>query len=202
MKTSSRFFVGRCFACLAVSALLWAAPTPGYATDRGYTYGEAFYSNTNGFDGYGGSGSFGLGNNFRITGGGSLIATNGLNLRTFSLGAGYIARLSSFVDLVVDAGFLNIEDQFFFIDAGDDEWGGFGALTLRLAAADNVDIEPSISYVKFFDIDFGDDDQLVYGVTARYWFGNRFAVEVGVADSKEARDPTFSVGMRFGRKKR
>jgi len=173
-----------------------------YATDRGYSYGSFSYSNTDGLDGYSGAGSYDLGNNFRLTGGGSVVGTSGLNLRTFSLGLGYVGRLSSAADLVVDAGFLNIENQFLFVGTGDDEWGGFGSLTLRLAAGENVDIEPAISYIKLFDLDFGDDEQFVYGVTARLWVASRFAIEVGVADSEDAIDPTFSIGMRFGRKKR
>jgi len=178
------------------------ASSVAYGTDRGYNYGSFSYSNTDGLDGYSGSGSYELGNNFRLTGGGSVVGASGINLRTFSLGLGYIGRLSSAADLVVDAGFLNVENQFLFFGTGDDDWGGFGSLTLRFAAGESVDIEPAVSYIKLFDVDFGDDDQFVYGITGRYWIGSRFAIEVGVADSKDAVDPTFSIGMRFGRKKR
>jgi len=187
---------------IGIVTVSWLLPNFACATDRAYSYGSFSYSNTDGFDGYGGSGSIEVGNNVRIAGSASLVDTSGFTLRTFTLGAGYIARLSSAADLVVDAGLVNVEDQILFFDAGDDEWGGFGGLTLRLAAGDNVDIEPALSYIRLFDIDVGDDDQFVYGVTARFWLGSRFSIEVGVADSREAPDPTFSVGMRFGRKKR
>jgi|GEM_PF-7076961 len=197
MKRLSKFLAS----AGALIALMISTPAV-YATDRGYSYGSFGYSNTNGLDGYSGTGSYDLGNNVRLIGGGSIVSTNGLNLRTFTLGAGYIARLSSSTDLIIDAGFLNVENQFLFFGTGDDEWGGFGGLTLRFAAGESVDIEPSISYAKFFDIDFGDDDQFVYGVTARFWVASRFAIELGVSDSKDAIDPTILLGMRFGRKKR
>ncbi len=183
-------------------AALWLVIPVASATDRGYSYGSIAYSNSDGIEGFSGLGSYDLGNDVRIIAGGGVVGTGGLNLRTFSLGAGYIARLSSSTDLIIDAGFLNVENQFLFVGTGDDEWGGFGALKLRFAAGENVDIEPAISYVKLFDIDFGDDDQFVYGITARFWVGQRFAIELGVTDSEDAIDPTLLLGMRFGRKKR
>lgn len=186
---------------VAAITTLGIAPS-AFATDRAYNFGSIAYSNTDGLDGFSGSGSFEVGNNFRIIGGGSLVSTEGFNLRTFTLGAGYIARLSSSTDLLIDAGFLNVENQFLFVGTGDDEWGGFGGLSLRFAAGENVDIEPSLTYVNLFDIEFGDNDQFVYGITARFWVGSRFAIEVGVSDSEDAIDPTLSIGMRFGRKKR
>ena len=184
-------------ACTSVLVALWLFTPKASATDRGYSYGSIGYSNTDGLDGFSGVGSYDFGNNVRIIGGGSIVSTNGLNLRTFTLGAGYIARLSSSTDLILDAGFLNVENQFLFVGTGDDNWGGFGGLTLRFAAGESVDIEPAVSYVKLFDVDFGDDDQLVYGITARFWVASRFAIELGVSDSKDAVDPTLLLGMRL-----
>lgn len=189
-------------ATLSLAFALLTASLEAQATDRAYSYGSIGYANTDGLDALAGSGSYEVGGNVRIVGGASYAETRGFTLRTFSLGAGYIARLSASTDLILDAGVLNVENQVFFIDAGDDNWGGFGGATLRFAAGESVDIEPSLSYVKLFDVDFGDDDQFVYGVTARFWVASRLALEVGINDSKDARDPTFSFGMRFGPKNR
>jgi len=186
-------------AWVSIAFLVSAVIVPAHATELSYNYGSFAYSNIDGLDGWSGDGSFEVGGNVRLTAGASFFETNSLTLRTITFGAGYIARLSPAVDLIVDAGFLNSENQFLFFDAGNDEWGGFGGLSLRVAAGDRFEIEPAIGYTKLFDVPFNDDDFL-YGLTARVFLGGRIQLEGSVAGSAETDDPVFSIGMRFGPK--
>jgi len=172
---------------------------PVYATDLSYNYGSIGYSNTDGFDGWSGGGSYEVGGSVRLAAGVSRFDTAGFTLRTINFGAGYIARLTPAVDLIVDAGAVNIENQVAFFAVDDDEWGAFGGLSLRFAAGDRVEFEPAITYTKLFDVPF-DDDDFGYGLTARVFLGARVHLEAGLLGSIDANDPVFSIGLRFGPK--
>ncbi len=192
------------------SALMWAvawicgvstALVPVHATDLSYNYGSIGYANFDGFDGWSGGGSYEVGGSVRIAAGVSRFDTDAFTLRTITFGAGYIARLTPEVDVIVDVGFLNAENQIAFFAVDEDEWGGFGGLSLRFAAGDRFELEPSIAYTRLFDAPLGiDEDDFVYGLTGRVLLGGRVHLEGGISGSSNSNEPTFSIGLRFGPK--
>jgi hypothetical protein len=112
-----------------------------------------------------------------------------LDLKVFGLGVGYAWPLADTTDLYGKLGYTQVEAEAFGGSADDD--GYALSVGLRSKPVEQLELEGAINYVDLSDS--GDDTG--FGVAARWYFTNQFAigVEGGFADDATS----YGIGARW-----
>jgi len=168
---------------------LGLASPASYADEFSYNYADIAFITSDGFSGARGRGSFEFLDDFRAIGELAFAGDNGVDLTTFSIGAGYIFRFNEQTNVVVDAGFSHAEVEFGGFDADASDF--FARGSLRYEVAPDFEVEPSIGFL------LGDTDELTLGVEGRYWFADQWAAQIEISGDTGPSDATFAIGVRW-----
>lgn len=179
----------------ALLAALTLAPLASQAEGPSYSYVEGGYVITD-VDGIGSDadgflirGSVELTDDFFLFAGYVDQDISGVDLKQYSVGAGYAWSATDTTDLYGKVGYAKAEADYMGFGIDDDGYSlGIG---VRSFVMEKLELEASVNYVDLSDS--GDDT--TFGAGARWYFTEQFAmgIEAGVGDDATS----YGIGLRW-----